>query len=141
MMRVHRYHFIVAGLLAGMPAAVLTARETASGDAAREQELDRGIAAYTRTMRRFPPRTNTHFKARYNRACALLERGRTDKALADYSRYITLRPRDWKGYLERATIYKKIGKKGLADADAATAVKLRRQARRPKTQPATKPLP
>jgi len=101
-------------------------------------KLDRAISDYTAAIlldRTFAP-------AYLGRADVLAKRGEHTRAVTDYTRYITLRPKDWQGFLSRATAYKALGKTDLADADAATAVKLRRAAReKRKALPARRKTP
>ena len=54
------------------------------------------------------------------------EEKRWEKALADFSRFIRLRPKDSAGYYWRAQAYRELGRKSEAEADDQRTKKCRR---------------
>jgi Flp pilus assembly protein TadD len=59
-----------------------------------------------------------------------MDKKQTDRALADFNRYIQLRPTDPEGYHERALAYQAKGEKSRAEADLRKARELREKAKK-----------
>jgi tetratricopeptide (TPR) repeat protein len=62
--------------------------------------------------------------AYYNRGCAFYDDHQYDKAIADYTKAISINPKFADGYIGRAYAYAKKGEDHKADADFAEAKRL-----------------
>jgi tetratricopeptide (TPR) repeat protein len=82
-------------------------------------KLDEALADFTKAIE-----LNPKFYLYARRASIFEIKGNLEGALADYTKAIELNPEDEHSYLERAKIYRALGKTALAEADEKTAKEL-----------------